>query len=202
MAAPDNPTYASVAIYYGSDDKLPFVNVLWYSSMVGIDPTDMQNQADSLASAVLGDVLPAYQLVLTTECKVIGAIARVVSAGNAAEGINTTAAGGGDIAGDTLPDYAAAVISKRTVNGTRSGKGRWYIGCVPESFTNTSSLLAAARGAYDDLGLAFRTSVSSGGHEWTAGHYSAKVGHIFDITSTLVRAPLGTQRRRRFRSPI
>jgi hypothetical protein len=201
MALPAG-NYCIAAVLYGSDDKAPFINVLWYEGSTSVPPDEMHSAAMGLAIAVSNNVALAYNNVLCSESRFLGVQVRLYSQGRSADGADTSGASPGDVSGDTLPDYCAVVISKRTDLGSRSGKGRWYVGCVPESLTDTSVLTTGGKAAYQELADAFESPVTYSGNIFRPALYSAKLNQINEIKGVTLRAVLGTQRHRKFRAPF
>jgi hypothetical protein len=130
------------------------------------------------------------------------------------ENVYTTdlpAAGGGSAA--ALPSYASAVISKRTAQGGRSHRGRFYIAGIPEDATTNSTINPG--GAFWTALASFITCVitnfvhpdpAGGTNLFDLGVYSRKIGGStfplgasgFTAVTQLVRvAELGTTRSRK-----
>jgi len=95
--------------------------------------------------------------------------------------------GQGQIAGDSLPSYCSAVMSIRTNLGGRSGRGRMYIGGIPESASVKSSidldgdlwaaLLAFALCVVTNFpALPDPTIPHPIANHWSFGVYSRKIG--------------------------
>lgn len=120
-------------------------------------------------------------------------------------------AGAGNAA--ALPSYASAVISKRTLTGGRSHRGRMYIAGIPENATINSTIDPG--GAFWAALLAFAACVLSNFvHPDPAGGtdifdlvvYSRKIGGssfpygltgVTDVTQLTPVAQLGTTRSRK-----
>jgi hypothetical protein len=119
----------------------------------------------------------------------------------------------GAATGDAEPSFVSSVVSLFTSQPGRSGRGRMFIGGIPEVGT-TGSLLNVEGITYPAI-LAFlacvvaafpKAELGTGGHfEW--GVYSRKLGGVVKppypdagfhaITRYVVRRELGTQRRRK-----
>jgi hypothetical protein len=95
-------------------------------------------------------------------------------------------AGPGQNDGDGLPSYVSAVMSKHTLLGGRSHRGRVYIGGIPESDTTGSLInIEPPNAALWTALLAFAACVVSafvhpdpagGSNIWNVGVYSRKIG--------------------------
>lgn len=119
----------------------------------------------------------------------------------------------GTATGDAEPSFVSGVVSLYTAHPGRTGRGRMFIGGIPEAGT-TASLLNLEGITYPAI-VAFvgcivtnfpRAELGTGGHfEW--GMYSRKDGGAIKppfpdagfhpIVRTVVRQELGTQRRRK-----
>jgi hypothetical protein len=119
----------------------------------------------------------------------------------------------GAASGDAEPSFVSAVVSLRTTQPGRSGRGRMFIGGIPE--VGTSGSLLNIEGITYPAIVAFlacivaafpKAELGTGAHfEW--GVYSRKLGGVTKppfpdvgfhaVTSFIVRRELGTQRRRK-----
>lgn len=189
---------ATAALYYHSDETGPFIMVLHYFqvSVFGAG----QTQADELAAGVDAQVGTKLKAALSADCDYSKTVVSLNNGGVTFVAENSNSAGSGAIAGISLPDTVAAVIQKRTDAPGREGRGRWYIGCVSETWQDTGQLTAPAKTAYAALGLAARQDVASVSGNWRSGHQSRKNVTVVPITATPVVPVLGTHRRRRVRT--
>lgn len=193
------PTVTLTAfLVYGSDENSPFVNVLHYFQMGTFDADD--DEATAMAGYVDGTIAPNLIGVLAADCRYFRSFVRISNDGVVFEAENTNSAAQGDIAGQSLPDYAAAIIRKRTAVGGKTGRGRWYVGCVAEAFQDTGFLTPAALTAYQALAANLIINPSPGGGTWIAAHLSRKDNTLVGLTDCRAIAQLGTLRRRMFRA--
>lgn len=106
----------------------------------------------------------------------------------------------GNIAGNSLPSYCAAVITKRTGFAGRAFRGRMFLAGIPVTNELDSQLTAAAVTALLPLGTLLTSTLTDSG--WTfipqllsrnpiSGAWSGK-----EINGAVVRAILRAQRRR------
>lgn len=196
MPLPD--PLATVYIVYGSDLKGPFVAVLHYFQ-VGTFTID-QAAAESLAEVV--DNGPGANLkdCISADCEYTETVAYINTGGVVYSARSNTSAAVGNISGQSMPDYAAAVIQKRTMVGGKTGRGRWYLGCCPEEFNDTGKLNSSAHVNYDTWGASAISDAVAATGTWRAGHLSRKDDTCVRITSWVTAPNFGTRRKRRLRS--
>lgn len=189
---------ATVALYYNSDEGGPFVMVLHFFqvSVFGAG----QTQADELAAAVDAQVGTNLQQCISADCEYVKTVVSLNNGGVVYVAENANTAGNGGVAGTSLPDTVAAVVQKRTDAPGKPGRGRWYIGCVPESFQDTGKLTLTAVGAYNALASSARADEATASGNWRSGHQSRKNVTVVPITATHVAPFTGTLRRRRVRA--
>jgi len=200
MALPTN--YAVISTVYGSDEKSPFMNILWFE-VTGTSVPDPQTAAQNAVNLFSSAAALQYQAVMPTEAKWIGARIRLSLAGVAYEAGSAAGAGPGTGgSGDELPDYCAAIIRKRTNVAGKSGRGRWYIGAMSEASCDTSILTAGSITAYDSLGNFLNTGFTTSGLTFAPRHHSQKNNALYPIAFVKTQPNLGTQRRRRLRQTI
>ena len=191
--------YAKAFVAYGSDEKSPFVNVSYWRQQGSFD--DDVTEALALAHSI-DDVIGAAMIeVLPADCTYFGTTVRISTSGVINEGFDGTNGGSGNVAGESLPDYAAVIIRKRTAVGGRRGRGRYFIGCVPEASQDTGKILpGATTSSYNVIATAYQTPLSNPNGVWEPCHYSRADDTLVLVTGCLVQSILGTQRRRRLRS--
>lgn len=109
---------------------------------------------------------------------------------------NTTGAGGGNIAGSSLPTCVTAVITKQTAFAGRKYRGRMFIPGVPVASENDSQLSAAAMVTWQAAADAMNVTLSADNGEWNMvlWHRSTKTWHT--VLKLLARSVLRNQRRR------
>lgn len=187
-------------IVYGSDEKAPFVLVLHYfqQSIFAVDQTTTQAMANAMDSAFSAPM----KTWMAADCDYLGCSVQVNDGGIVYTASSNASAGAGTAAGQSLPDYAAAVIRKRTSVGGKQGRGRWFLGCVPELFQDTGQLTITGQAAADSLGLSMRTSLTVGTNVWISGHMSRVAVTVVPIAAATTQNRLVTQRRRRLRPAL
>lgn len=115
------------------------LNVLHFTIASPVDDIQLR-----LLKAIVDCFLLNMMPGLTNQFTCIGAVGKRISPtlGNAVEYFhtNTSVANTGLASGDGLPSYCSAVVSIHTARGGRSGRGRMFIGGVPESATINSML--------------------------------------------------------------
>jgi len=195
-------TYINATLHYGSDDDEAHLNVLWYEPLAAVSITDPQAFA-TLAAATLAAFFDSGFLGwLAVDCRWLGATVNLHHNGVTFVGKDTTGAGPGTVTGDSLPDYAAAIIQKRTNQPGKEGRGRWYIGCVPEGVTDTGQLTPTGLTNLGVLEDALGSQQNLSGVQWAPRHYSKKNNALYPIVAMNSLRVLGTQRRRRLRQPL
>jgi hypothetical protein len=108
---------------------------------------------------------------------------------------DTSIAHTGLATGDGLPSYSSCVTSIHTTRGGRSGRGRMFIGGVPEGSTTFSTL--NVEGAFWVALLAYIACVTEkfihsgdpGANEWQLGVISRKLGGTTEPISAAGFAP-------------
>jgi hypothetical protein len=204
MPVPSVPFMKVIAVY-GSDDKSPFVNVLWYTSEDS--PLVTQETVNGFALDFRGALTPIMQACLCTEANFFGVNCEINDgAGLAFSATSAPTLTPGTVSGDELPDYCAWIIRKHTAAPGKSGRGRWFIGGVPEVFTDTSRLLDSPRAtecqALADFYLTPFSQTTPTAYLWNPALYSAKTNVLNLITGGVVVSVLGRQSRRRLRSLV
>jgi len=198
MALPNE--FAVVRIAYGSDQKAPFINTV---HMVGDDAlpapaqTSTQALADAFDTAWRGD----FRACIPSEAQYFGVHVAYHIGGVVYDAASVAAAQAGLVSGDQLPDYCSVVIRKRTGHPGKTGRGRWFIGCVPEGLTNTNQLTAGGEGDYDDLAAILFAPITVAGIAYAPQLYSRHDVALYPLLVTQTQTYLRTQRRRRLRQP-
>lgn len=194
MAMP--PTWMRAAFNY-TNQSAGFVNVLWYSVDVSPAPADPGQFAADCADALGTAISPAFKnwLASDTELRHIEVSVSLNGQVHTANSLGFT--GPGTVLGDSLPAYAAAIIQKRTAVGGRTGRGRWYVGGVPEASTDDSFLDGAGQTLLTNLAIAFKADVTVGTTVWKAQHHhGGSPGNLAPLTTVRGLITLGTLRRR------
>jgi hypothetical protein len=185
---------------------------VWYFQCTNADPNMLANLLLVIAQCIITHLLPALGNNVTLE-SVHG---KIVGPAVGAEDEWTPGTGdvvAGAATGDSEPSFVAAVVSLYTAQPGRSGRGRTFIGGIPEAST-TGSLLNVETGVYPAIiatlaciAAAFPLRELGGAASYEWGIYSRKLGGAtkppypvagyHGITRTVVRRELGTQRRRK-----
>jgi len=200
MPLPTN--FVVATLRYGSGGNPAQLNVLWYDLTGTVGEPTPDDDANMIATAIASHFNDELSAVMTTETDLRGVVATCDFAGSVFTAGQPFTALAGDITGDTLPEFCAVVIQKRTAQPGRAGRGRWYIGCVPESFTDNGETTLSADAAYDALKTKLISPVTAGGATLTPVLYSKSINTTFPLTSAKVNSALGTERRRLVRPLI
>lgn len=195
-------TYCRALVIYGNDDSGsdPFVNILWFN-MAGV-AADWQAAAEDLAAALDTAISPVAINCLAADARYIAVKVEMAVAAVSYTAANNANAQVGQVLGDSCPDYVAAVIRKKTARGGRTGRGRWFMPCVPEAFTNTSALTPGAVTSYGLLADTYVDTYVAGGVTFVAAHWSPTDLVFEPLTGYLVAPLLQTQRGRLLRPPF
>lgn len=197
MALP--PNYLVATVRYGVPERPLQLNVLWFLFDSGSLPSDLQGLAFSLADQLNTNINDPLSVLTTSETDLIGIHVSMHINGVIYDSVVPFTSLTGDEPADTLPEYCAAVVQKRTAVAGRSGRGRWFVGCVPETAADNSSLVPTYIADMETLAAAFITTLNVGGGVWKAALHSQSLDTLQPIVSTHVVDHLGTQRRRRVR---
>jgi len=192
--------HATAYIVYGSDEKNPFVNVLYYRQ----NAVFAADAAEAAALCGLIDMSVGVQLIncIAADCNYMRTTLRLNNAGVVYDATDAGSAGAGVIGTESLPDYCAAIIRKRTDTGGRTGRGRWFFGCIAETWNDTGILTAAAQMGYLGLQTALVQNQVTANGTWVPCHHSRKDDTLVPITAATLITTLATLRRRRLRVPV
>lgn len=197
MALPTQ--YVVATVRYGVPERPLQLNVCWFSVTGSSTAADDQVLANQIAQELAADYSSSLADITTTETDLIGIEASWHAAGNVFVGTAPFADLAGTITGDTLPEYCAAVAQKRTSVAGKSGRGRWYFGCVPESFADNSKITFTGVTNYNVHLANLQAPVTISGITMTPALHSAKLATLQTIAAYKLDDQLGTQRRRRVR---
>jgi hypothetical protein len=193
-------TYAVTAVRYGTEANARQENVLWWRPSGVISVSDGQAAADQLASKMHDNISPTLIGILATDVFYVGIYVEVSIGGVVfTSRFNDTPIPGTND-GVTSPESVAVVIRKRTSQPGKTGRGRWYIGCVPEDYSSIGILQSGAITAYTSLASAYRGDQVTVLATWGSYHHSGKDMALYSISSTSVEPFLKTERRRLVRS--
>jgi len=200
MPLPGN--YVNATLRYGVAARELQLNVVWYTVTGAIGGADHSEDANMIADQIQSTFSGVLAAVMTTETELHGVQVSYNVGGNVFQGSQIFDDTTGTVAEDTLPEYCAVVIQKRTSAAGKSGRGRWYIGCVPETFANNGELTLIADALYKALADAFKLSIDVGGASLSPFLYSRTLDNTTAVTVTKVDQGLGTLRRRKARPLI
>lgn len=159
------------------------LNILHFAAMSPTDDVQLR-LLKAIVDCFLLNMMPGLSADFTT----LGAVGHRVSPTVGPEVSyfhnNASVANSGLAAGDHLPSFNSCVISIHTVRGGRSGRGRMFIGGIPEGSTTGSMLLTSA--AFWAAVTAFVACVVStffagdppGANSWQFGILSRKIGGV------------------------
>lgn len=200
MALPD--LYIEVTLVIASPQKSQFINVFWYLPETPGLAEDGQANADTAAPLMLNQLALALPGVLTTDDHDVGVRFKFCNLGLIFEAVAYGSAAGTN-AGDQCPDFVAALVQKRTIVGGGKGRGRWFVGPVPEALTDENLLTTAGIAAYDALAATWWETFAGGGlGNLTPCLYSRSLNILQPLIGAQSSHVLATQRGRKFRSAV
>jgi hypothetical protein len=172
---------------------------MWLRPGVSITTANGQTAADQLAAICDSNYGTALRAWMCADANYFGVIVEISLGGLVFTSANTDTAGAGSRSGDTSPEFAAVVIRKRTDTPGKTGRGRWFIGCVPEVLTTNGVLSNTGIAAANTLRSAYGGDQVTALATWGAYLHSKKDDALYSISSTHTESILATQRRRRVR---
>lgn len=195
-------SYVLATMRYGVPQKDLQLNVLWYRTEALVTTGNDFEDALNIADALVSHFDATLAAVMTTETLLHGVQVSYHISGDVYVAGTSFPSLTGQVAQDTLPEYCATVIQKRTGTAGKSGRGRWYIGSVPEGFVDGSYINGPAAVLYDTLRDQLIATVPALGGSLVPVHYSKKLDTTYDVLSGSVNQNLGTERRRLVRPLI
>lgn len=199
MAKPTN--WCKAMLVYGSDQKSPFINVLYYE-LSAAGPADKQVFVDAIAAAVRTAFLSDWEEIICATSRIYGVATQLNVGGVVYTGSTNVASSAGLVEADELPNADAVVIQKRTAQPGKEGRGRWYVGGVPETFTDTSWLNVTGMSEYNSFAEHLNETLTVSGVTLSPRHYSKKLDTMYPIVTCKTAVRLGTMRRRMVRPTL
>jgi hypothetical protein len=193
-------TFAVTQVRYGTPQNPRQENVLWWRPGGTIAVADGQDAADQLAVAMDTNIKPTLISILASDSKYFNMNVEVNIGGVVFTSNFGTSGTAGTNDGVTSPESNAVIIRKRTAHPGKTGRGRWYIGCVPEDYTTIGQLSSGAHTAYEALASAYRGDQVTALATWGSYHHSKKDDALYSILSTKVIDFVKTERRRLVRA--
>lgn len=172
------------------------INIFWHTFSTIPNSGSEQDAVQLFVDQFFSDIRDEVRGTMGSNCYLQGMESALSIGGNVFTATSTESSGPGTVTGDALPGFAAAIIQKRTPNGGRSGRGRWYFGGVAEVLTTGSALNGAGQAAYGALASIISQPVKDNGVEtWFPAHLMGS-SNLVPIVSTRHANRLGTLRRR------
>lgn len=198
MAMP--AVYLKLTLQLTSNQRHHFYNIFYYKP--NATPTWTSNPMEDTSTIGVGLsalLVPNLTAVLTQSTTIVGYAYELHKDGQVYE-TSTLAEEPGSVLSDELPDFVAAVIQKRTATAGKSGRGRWFLGPVPEALTDENFIEDAARPSYNQIAEDWMAAGTVLGAEWRPQLMSQKNKTLMEITSTYVDNKLGSIRGRKSHS--
>jgi len=165
----------------------------------GADTATIEELAAQFSTVVNADM----KALMTTNASFIGVTVQRVSAAGDAPVFNSSDAGAGTVAGDSLPRQATGLITWRTATAGAKGRGRTYTPFPSEAQNDAGSTPSAvyqanlATLATDLRDFQTVTSATMIANEIQLGIWSqVPVGTFRPVTDYQIRGKWATQRRR------
>lgn len=199
MALPTQ--FAQYTLVVASPQKPQFFNVFYYKPSGTPEFTNNDlGDSDTLGEAIRVKLTTHLDGVLTTSSHEIGG--RCVMHRNGQPWASTQAATdfAGEIGLDECPSYVAVVMQKRTATPGRSGRGRWFVGPVPEALTDENRLTDTGESAYAQVLFDWTSPVNALGVDWIPQLLSVKNQELHPITAYELNIKLGVLRGRQLKS--
>jgi hypothetical protein len=179
------------------------INTFYYDDLQPAGTFSGAPEAELIAKW-LTTVAPSIQNCMTTDCILNRVTAQCL---NAPTRIVVNNVGTVNLAGLVAtphePTTVAAVVQRKTAFKGQSGRGRFSLPGLPQSFTTNSSLTTAGSTAFGTMALATAAAMTTTNNSFAAGLVSRRgkapsvtygFGNIFTLT---VDPVLGTIRRRK-----
>jgi hypothetical protein len=194
MALPT--VYAKAEVRYGTTEQARQENVLWFVPSVDVAVADGATTAAALAlvisTAVAGAIIP----VLATDASYEATKVSLNTHGVTFEAESVFGAGNGSADGATSPENVAVLIKKQSSHGGKTGRGRWYIGCVPEVNTDIGQVNSGVYADYNALAAIYNTTFVTGAVSWVPNIMSRKDASMYPIFAVTLEVYTKSMRRR------
>jgi hypothetical protein len=174
------------------------LNVLHFQVRTTVGTPFLEEVADDLDDAIATIVLP----LMSSTGSHLGITARRVTPTMSAMVLNQHGFAAGSVASEPLGNQVAALATKRTSIPGPGGRGRFYFGLLPKTFsTDGINLTVAAKALVQAAADLFIGPLSIGpmGNSCTIGlvlHTPDETPDGVEVTSCQARTKLATQRRR------
>ena len=194
MALPSQ--YARIDLRYGHNENMRQENVLWFQPDATIAFADGVSTAQALATAFDTAVAAAIKDCIASDAGYIETHVELNLGGVTFEGVERAGTNDGTATGVTSAENVATVIRKVTEHGGKTGRGRWFIGCVPEEFATIGKLDSTPVSKYNALAVIFIAPIALTGVNFGPRHYSRKDASLYPIRRAIVVQYTKSQRRR------
>jgi hypothetical protein len=191
--------FVKAAFRYKSNVNARQECVMWYVPGTTIATTDGADEAYVFAIGLEAHLSSEIKDCLAADCSYVETVTQLSLSGVTFDGISFLGANDGAVGGDTQAENVAAVLSKRSSHGGKTGRGRFFMGCVPESFSDTSKLTSAALTAYAALAAKLSSNVITARATYVPQVYSRKDASMYPILDVTGHAYTKSQRRRLLR---
>jgi hypothetical protein len=189
MAKPS--VWLKATLVLGTPQKVNFFNVFWYvPSAAPAFTSAPMTDANTICTAIKGTLVAHLPGCLTTGSAILGINLELNKDGQSydvTQIINTA----GTVESDELADFEAVVLQKRTATPGKSGRGRWYLGPVPETFTDENYRTLDTDVLYNAVLGDWLASPSALTVNWNPQLYSKKTDTFHILTSGFVDPKVG-----------
>lgn len=189
--------YVQITTAIGSPQRAKFYNIFWY--IPDAEPAgNPQQKAADLATKAMAKLSAHLATVLTTQDTEMRCLASFHAGGVIWDStVSQLVMGTAD--SDQQPDFVAVCIQKRTAVPGKSGRGRWFLGPVPEDFTDENHLTNSAIVDYGHVADDWMGSFADAADiTWTPCLNSRKDSVLLPLIAVEVDRDLASQRGRKF----
>lgn len=171
--------------------------VLWFQPDATIAMADGVDESQVLALLADTTFNLAIKAVLSTDDAAYGGChAHLNLDGVTFIAGSTTFSGAGSEESPTQAENVAVVLRKRTDHGGKTGRGRWFMGAVPESLTDAGRCTDAGLALYQALGDLFAGILITARANYGPRHLSRKDAAMYPIRACNAQRYTRSQRRR------
>lgn len=189
------PPYVRAELYMGGMEK-EWSNVFWWTVAAGvIDPAfDYGSAAEDCRS-----FLTSYQKDILSSANFIQGAAVTFAGSGGTYTVDVYQSVAGTVSGTEAPEDLAMVVQRLSFTNNKRGRGRFYLGGVPHSFSAGSYLSAAGHVALNLWATGMGAAATFGTLSVQPAVFSRKNLALYNVESMNAVSLLGTQRHRRTR---
>ena len=188
--------YGQILLRYGTTENPKQENVLWYQPDAVIGVGNGAAAASNLAGLADAQLGPLILDVIAPDANYYACVVNLNIAGVTFTATSAASSSNGNRTGTTSPENVAVVIRKVTDTGGKSGRGRWFIACVPEDFTDIGIVNPTATVYYQSLADGMRHIYAGTYCNFGPRHHSRITNDLVPIRDCIATRGTRSQRRR------